>query len=80
MYLKFIQFSSTNYIFYKSNHYRVTQLILVSIFQPLKCILRHADGSCDEILLNHTFNEQQIQWFKSGSALNRMKQLAAASK
>ncbi|KAE9537250.1 hypothetical protein AGLY_006273 [Aphis glycines] len=48
--------------------------------KPLKCILRHADGSSDEILLNHTFNEQQIQWFKSGSALNRMKQLAAASK
>ncbi|KAE9537575.1 hypothetical protein AGLY_006598 [Aphis glycines] len=45
--------------------------------KPLKCILRHADGSCDEILLNHTFNTQQIQWFKSGSALNRMKQLAA---
>jgi aconitate hydratase len=45
----------------------------------LKCILRHADGSCDEILLNHIFNEQQIQWFKSGSALNRMKQLAVVS-
>jgi aconitate hydratase len=31
-------------------------------------------------MLNHTFNEQQIEWFKAGSALNRMKQLAAASK
>lgn len=29
-------------------------------------------------MLNHTFNEQQIEWFKAGSALNRMKQVAAA--
>lgn len=50
------------------------------LFQPLKCILSHADGSKDEIHLNHTFNEQQIEWFKAGSALNRMKQLAAAAK
>jgi len=26
-----------------------------------------------EIMLNHTFNEQQIEWFKAGSALNAMK-------
>jgi aconitate hydratase len=24
----------------------------------------------DECLLNHTFNENQIEWFKAGSALN----------
>ncbi|XP_060861451.1 probable aconitate hydratase, mitochondrial [Metopolophium dirhodum] len=44
--------------------------------KPINCILCHTDGSRDEILLNHTFNEQQIEWFKSGSSLNRMKQLA----
>lgn len=32
--------------------------------------VKHNDGTTDEILLNHTFNEQQIGWFKSGSALN----------
>jgi hypothetical protein len=31
----------------------------------------------DEIMLNHTFNEQQIERFKAGSALNRMKQAAS---
>ncbi len=36
--------------------------------------LQHKDGSTDEIKLNHTFNEQQIEWFKAGSALNRMKE------
>lgn len=33
----------------------------------------HADGSKEEIKLNHTYNEQQIEWFKAGSALNLIK-------
>jgi len=51
-------------------------------FQPgkqLQCVLSHSDGSSDTILLDHTFNEQQIDWFKAGSALNRMKEVAASS-
>jgi len=46
---------------------------------PLNCVLTHTDGSSDTIVLDHTFNEQQIEWFKAGSALNRMKAVAAAS-
>jgi len=45
----------------------------------IQCVLSHSDGSSDTILLDHTFNEQQIDWFKAGSALNRMKEVAAAS-
>jgi aconitate hydratase len=37
---------------------------------PLGCVLRHTDGSVDDILLNHTFNGNQIGWFRAGSALN----------
>ena len=33
----------------------------------------HADGSKDVIMLNHTYNAQQIDWFKAGSALNLIK-------
>ncbi|MCF8258703.1 MAG: aconitate hydratase [Flavobacteriales bacterium] len=33
----------------------------------------HADGSKDTILANHTYNEQQIGWYKAGSALNLIK-------
>jgi len=40
--------------------------------KPIKCEVKHADGSKDTIMLNHTFNEMQITWFKAGSALNRM--------
>lgn len=33
----------------------------------------HSDGSKDEIKLNHTYNQGQIEWFKEGSALNLIK-------
>jgi len=36
----------------------------------LKLVIKHADGTTDEALLNHTFNDAQIKWFKAGSALN----------
>lgn len=42
---------------------------------PLTATLKHADGSSEDIVLNHTFNSNQIEWFKSGSALNRMKEM-----
>jgi aconitate hydratase len=48
--------------------------------KSVKCVLKHKDGSKDEIELRHTLNEGQIEWFKAGSALNRMKQLKAANK
>jgi aconitate hydratase len=37
---------------------------------PLKMIVKHSDGSKNELILNHTMNEAQIKWFKAGSALN----------
>ncbi|EOZ95743.1 Aconitate hydratase [Indibacter alkaliphilus LW1] len=45
-------------------------------FKPgvsLTVILNHADGSKDEIKVNHTYNAGQIEWFKAGSALNLIK-------
>ncbi|HEY8403420.1 MAG TPA: aconitate hydratase [Flavobacteriales bacterium] len=41
---------------------------------PLKLVLHHADGSSEEILANHSYNEQQIEWFKAGGALNIIRQ------
>lgn len=38
--------------------------------KPLTVVAHHKDGSQDEITVNHTYNEQQIQWFKAGGALN----------
>ncbi|HQD11264.1 MAG TPA: aconitate hydratase, partial [Flavihumibacter sp.] len=38
--------------------------------KPLEIVLHHKDGSTDTILANHSYNEQQIEWFKEGAALN----------
>ena len=38
--------------------------------RPLKMMLNHKDGSIDEVVLNHTYNQPQIEWFKAGGALN----------
>src|SRR5690554_2758670 len=40
---------------------------------PLTVTLNHADGTKDKILVNHTYNKGQIEWFKAGSALNIVK-------
>ena len=41
--------------------------------KPLSLDIVHADGSTDSIKLNHTYNAQQIDWFRAGSALNLIK-------
>jgi aconitate hydratase len=37
---------------------------------PLTMVFHHANGTSDSISVNHTYNEQQIEWFKEGAALN----------
>ncbi len=37
---------------------------------PLTIALNHADGSKEEFKVNHSYNAQQIEWFKAGGALN----------
>lgn len=41
--------------------------------QPLEIVLHHADGSSDTIVANHSYNAQQIEWFKAGGALNMIR-------
>lgn len=38
--------------------------------KQVQCIISHNNGTEEEILLNHSYNESQIEWFKAGSALN----------
>jgi aconitate hydratase len=38
--------------------------------KSLQLVLNHADGSNETIEVNHTYNAQQIEWFKAGGALN----------
>jgi len=44
---------------------------------PLTLVLTHKDGTVDTILANHTYNQQQIEWFKAGGALNIIRKQVA---
>jgi len=46
--------------------------------KPLTIEVVHADGSKDNIIANHTYNNAQIGWFREGSALNVIKRENAA--
>ncbi|MGG9961002.1 aconitate hydratase [Ferruginibacter sp. SUN106] len=51
-------------------------------FEPnksLQVVLNHADGSNETIQVNHTYNQQQIEWFKAGGALNIIRREFAAN-
>lgn len=41
--------------------------------KPLTVVLHHKDGSSEQFEVAHSYNEQQIEWFKAGSALNLIK-------
>jgi aconitate hydratase len=41
--------------------------------KPLQVILQHNDGTKESITANHSYNQNQIEWFKAGSALNLIK-------
>lgn len=45
--------------------------------QPLTVVLHHSDGTIDKITVNHTYNQQQIEWFKAGGALNIIRKQVA---
>jgi aconitate hydratase len=50
-------------------------------FAPGKTLtieLVHSDGSKDHLIANHTYNDQQIDWFREGSALNLIKKQNAS--
>jgi len=48
----------------------ITGLTSFTPGKALTVVLNHKDGSIDNITVNHTYNEQQIEWFKAGGALN----------
>ncbi len=48
----------------------ITGLTSFAPGKQLSLTFNHADGSKDEINVNHSYNAQQIEWFKAGGALN----------
>jgi aconitate hydratase len=45
---------------------------------PLTVVLNHTDGSREEFPVNHSYNAQQIEWFKAGGALNIIRRQVTA--
>jgi len=45
--------------------------------QPLLLSFTHKDGTKDMVTANHTYNQQQIEWFKAGGALNIIRKQVA---
>jgi len=50
----------------------ITGLTSFTPGKPLTVALIHSDGSSDHFPANHSYNKQQIEWFKAGSALNAL--------
>ncbi|MFY0254376.1 aconitate hydratase [Chitinophaga sp. 30R24] len=55
----------------------ITGLATFAPGKQLTVVLHHQDGSSEEFPVNHTYNEQQIEWFKAGGALNVIRAEAA---
>ena len=58
----------------EDDSFNFTDLVDFAPNKQLTLEIVHSDGSTDTIKLNHTYNEQQIEWFKAGSALNLIRQ------
>ncbi|MBK6347730.1 MAG: aconitate hydratase [Bacteroidales bacterium] len=54
----------------------VTGLQTFAPGKPLMMVLNHSDGTKESILVNHTYNDAQIEWFRAGSALNLIRKQA----
>ena len=58
---------------HEDDKFDITGLTSFKEGQPLTIVIHHKDGSKDEIKANHTYNVNQIEWFKTGGALNLIK-------
>lgn len=66
--------------YFKIEEDDIIDIVGLSEFTPGKSLhvrLTHINGQVDEIRVNHSYNENQIEWFKAGSALNLIKQQQA---
>jgi aconitate hydratase len=48
----------------------ITGLADLTPGNPVTAVIHHADGSEESIVLNHSLNAEQVEWFRAGSALN----------
>jgi aconitate hydratase len=62
-------------IIQEDDTFDITGLTNLKPDDDIKIIVHHQDGSTDEIIANHSYNKNQLAWFKAGSALNLIREL-----
>jgi aconitate hydratase len=55
---------------YEDDKIRISQLGEFSEGNPVECNILHANNTSEKIVLNHSYNNLQIEWFRAGSAMN----------
>jgi aconitate hydratase len=58
----------------EDDHFDIVGLETMSPGKQLGIVLHHADGSSETFPVNHTYNANQIEWFKAGAALNLLRE------
>lgn len=58
----------------EDDRFSITGLRELSPDGQLNVVLKHSDGSEDSFVVDHTMTAEQIDWFKAGSALNKIKE------
>ena len=48
----------------------INSLSDISPGKSVDCTVEHADKTSEKIILNHSYNDLQIEWFRAGSAMN----------
>ena len=56
----------------EDDRFDIVGLTTFSPDKPLTLVMHHINGTEERITVNHTYNANQIEWFKAGSALNAM--------
>ncbi len=54
----------------EDDRFDITGLTSFAPGTPLTLVIHHSNGNSEEIKVNHSYNAQQIEWFKAGGALN----------
>ena len=55
---------------YEDDKISISQLGEFSEGKPVECNILHANNTSEKIILNHSYNNLQIEWFRAGSAMN----------
>ena len=55
---------------YEDDKISISQLGEFSEGKPVECNILHANNTSEKIILKHSYNNLQIEWFRAGSAMN----------